>query len=722
MNLKHSANVIAGMGGTKDVYRLLAQRTGTPEAADAADRFIRLVTGRRAELVRAADEDRERLERSSSHDSAVLSPDEACVVAGAVARHIAPLALVDGCWLEPFLMAPLCHCGPGAVLATEHRSYCRPDKPDTGRGRGIIRLLQQLTIPLGPPSSIEFHRRIAISTEAYELPAFLLALAGSPMEYLTELVCAEFAGRDGEFFRLPAWIEKAVDTTAAELDLPAALLNDVRQSGRHKVTAEPKDLLSRFAERGLPASADQRQRDANDLLAALRDRLRGLIDKRCTDLLRNPAAGVAALMMSKASSARYAHGARHLSGRRLDELFEAMPAEPLAVVDALARSRWIQPGNPEKSRFVNELTDPAVGPMGKIFSCEELALIRIWIRSLKPAEKSAFAPVGHRPTGGPEVLLPPEHVGAYLPVDSFPSTMMPVPDARTVYYQLLSGKERPAALRGAKAFALSWLSVPPDKYVARSAWIPPEHYDRDEFCDWFARSYLTMASANTAQTPDLGVLHPQNVLQGAPDNLVDGAWLQRITRDGLDNDVQRLLYEIYWDEIGRGDTTKSHSNIYLNLLRSLGFQLPHCWSREFAFSELFVDEAFYVPAFRLAISEFPRTLLPEIVGVNLVSEFHGLGSNALDRVDELQSLGFDPTFSRIHIADDNVELGHSAKARDAVLFLLDHADRLDAAEMTWTRVLSGITAMRMAYAALGERLRADRSEGPESNTRAAGSG
>jgi len=703
MNVQQSP--VGAATGAKNVYRVLTRRTGSADAAQTAELFASLVQSCRAELGRAAGADRLQLERSSRRDPASLSPDEACVVTGAVVKHVAPLALADGCWLEPFLMAPLCHSEPGAALAGEHRRYCRPHQPDAGRGHNILRLLQQLTIPLGPPSSVEFHRRIGISAEAYELPSFLLALAQSPIEHLTELVCAERAGRDGEFFRLPAWIEEAVATTAAGLDLPAAFLAGSR---RAQPGPEPQDLLSRFTQLGLPASAGQRQTDAEELLTALRDRLHGLIDQTCTSLIDDPAAGAAALVASKASSARHAHGARQLSGRRLDELFEALPTEPMAVLDALARSRWINPGHPEKSRFVNELTDPAVGPMGKIFSREELALIRIWIRSLKPASATTGGPAGRRTSGGRRPgPLAPEPVGVCL-TPGAAAAAEPVPNARAVYHRLLSGVQRTTALREASAFASFWLSVAPDMYQARSAWIPPEHFDRDEFCDWFALSYLNMASATTTKAADLETLHPQNVLQGAPDNLVDGAWLQRITRDGPGSEVHRLLYEIYWDEIGRGDTTKSHSNIYSDLLRSLGFQLPSCWSAEFAFSPLFVDEAFYVPAFRLAISEFPQTLLPEIVGVNLVSEFHGLGSNALDRVDELHSLGFDETFSRIHIADDNVELGHSAKARDAVLFLMDHADRLGAIELTWRRVLSGITAMRMAYAALGQRLRADR--------------
>jgi hypothetical protein len=704
------ADAVAGTTGVKDVYRLLTQRSESAEAARTAELFADLVIGCRQKLAPAADEDEGQLARSSLRDPASLSPDEACVVTGAVVKHVAPLALVDGCWLEPFLMAPLCHSEPGAALAREHRRYCRPQQPEAGRGHNVIRLLEQLVIPLGPPSSIEFHRRIAISAEAYELPSFLLSLAGSPVEHLTELVCAERIGRDGDFFRLPAWIEEAVRMMAAELNLPAAFLSDSRQS-RRADGAEPQDLLRRFEELGLPASADQRRVDAEGLLTALRDRLRGLIVKKCSDLLDNPADGVAALMISKASSARYAHGKRRLSGRRLDELFEALPAEPTAVVDALAQSRWIHPGHPEKSRFLNELTDPAVGPMGKIFSREELALLRIWVRSLKPpTEGTAVALAGHRVTARrEEAPLAPEQVGACLALAD-PASSELVPDARTVYYHLLSGRERSTAVREAKAFTLSWLSMAADKNRGKPAWTLGEQFDRDEFCDWFASSYLKMASASTTAAPDVGALYARNVLQGAPDNLVDGVWLQRITRDGLASEVQRLLYEIYWDEIGQGNTTRSHSNIYSRLLRSMELQLPCWWSREFAFSPLFVDEAFYVPAFRLAISEFPRTFLPEIVGVNLISEFHGLGSSALDKVDELRALGFDETYGRIHIADDNIELGHSAKARDAVLFLMDYADRLGATEMTWKRVLSGVTAMRTAYVTFDERLRAEEEE------------
>ncbi|MDT0442953.1 hypothetical protein [Streptomyces johnsoniae] len=132
----------------------------------------------------------------------------------------------------------------------------------------------------------------------------------------------------------------------------------------------------------------------------------------------------------------------------------------------------------------------------------------------------------------------------------------------------------------------------------------------------------------------------------------------------------------------------------------LGHRLPKFWTREFIEDVDFLDEGFFAPVFRLAIAEFPQSRFPEIVGVNMVCEFHGLGTAGISKANDLTDLGYDTSFTRLHIADDNVEMGHSAKARDAVVFLMAEAARLGVTDLVWERVRRGATAMRMAYVAL----------------------
>jgi hypothetical protein len=232
------------------------------------------------------------------------------------------------------------------------------------------------------------------------------------------------------------------------------------------------------------------------------------------------------------------------------------------------------------------------------------------------------------------------------------------------------------------------------------SWDLPERYDAAEFPDWMHRTYQAMASAPVSPITDNGKGHHDRSFHGAADNLVDGAWLLGLTRSLVQTDSERLLYDIYWDEIGCGRPGHSHGVLYEEMLVGLGHTLPKFWTRAFVDEVDFLDEGFYGAVLRLAVAEFPVSRFAEIVGVNMVCEFHGLGTAGISKADDLTDLGFDTTFTRLHIADDNVEMGHSAKARDAVVFLMAEAERLGVADLVWERVRRGATAMRMAYVVL----------------------
>ncbi|WP_411144088.1 hypothetical protein [Streptomyces sp. x-80] len=91
---------------------------------------------------------------------------------------------------------------------------------------------------------------------------------------------------------------------------------------------------------------------------------------------------------------------------------------------------------------------------------------------------------------------------------------------------------------------------------------------------------------------------------------------------------------------------------------------------------------------------------PEIVGVNMRCEFHGPGTAGISKADGPTDLGYDTSSPRPHIADDDVETGHSATSRDAVVSLMAEAARLGVSGLVRERVRRGATAMRTAYVVL----------------------
>ncbi len=64
------------------------------------------------------------------------------------------------------------------------------------------------------------------------------------------------------------------------------------------------------------------------------------------------------------------------------------------------------------------------------------------------------------------------------------------------------------------------------------------------------------------------------ILQMAPFNQTDGCWLRGTAPVGPMDEVRALLFGIYADELGGGDPDLNHPNIYTELLRSVGVDLP----------------------------------------------------------------------------------------------------------------------------------------------------
>ena len=78
------------------------------------------------------------------------------------------------------------------------------------------------------------------------------------------------------------------------------------------------------------------------------------------------------------------------------------------------------------------------------------------------------------------------------------------------------------------------------------------------------------------------------------------------------------LFSIYIDELGNGDAEQNHCNVYLDVLRSLGLDVPPISSREFVDQQSILEISFKKPLLTLTTSLFPKTLEAEILGYTLV--------------------------------------------------------------------------------------------------------
>jgi hypothetical protein len=183
-------------------------------------------------------------------------------------------------------------------------------------------------------------------------------------------------------------------------------------------------------------------------------------------------------------------------------------------------------------------------------------------------------------------------------------------------------------------------------------------------------------------------------IQLAPLTMIDGAWLQGFTDYELAaSDIGFSLFSTYWDELGNGQLALNHPRLYRQLAMEMAADLPPTGSWEFAHWPGFRDESFELPVYWLSIGRFPRTFLPEVLGLNLAMELSGVGGSYRRARIGLKKYGFSTRFVDIHNTIDNVATGHSAWAADAIDSYMVALSGPEPRAQAWERVRIGYRSL-----------------------------
>ncbi|WP_407165971.1 LodA/GoxA family CTQ-dependent oxidase [Bradyrhizobium sp. ORS 111] len=197
----------------------------------------------------------------------------------------------------------------------------------------------------------------------------------------------------------------------------------------------------------------------------------------------------------------------------------------------------------------------------------------------------------------------------------------------------------------------------------------------------------------------------ERIKQLTPFNFLDGAWLRNVHRMGPMDEVNSTLFSIFNEELGDGDVSQNHANVYRDLCHSFGFYPAPVASTAFAFDPQFLDAAFESATFQLGISEFPSLYYPEIIGMTLWLEWTALELHRAASI--LENVGLSSKFHRLHIAIDNAEDGHAGQILRAVKIYLHNVmlhGGEEAVQEQWSRIWDGYVAYALTFAILMQQI------------------
>lgn len=250
-------------------------------------------------------------------------------------------------------------------------------------------------------------------------------------------------------------------------------------------------------------------------------------------------------------------------------------------------------------------------------------------------------------------------------------------DARELYYRLQNVDQYPEARRRAKWFV--------EHYLKRAAELEkdpnfPEawhhfKYSAEAFGARLQQIYNDLVIEGRGYDPANDPLFKTRadvvywLTQMAPFNQNDGAWIRTLTPAGTLSEVDSLMFSVWMDEAGDGIQVEAHSNLYTELLHSLGVSPTDVRSRDYAEDDRFLDSAFVGPALALAAASQPTTFYPEILGFALQIEWTVLGIRPAAEL--LAYFGIDPKYYVLHIGIDNAAAGHGFRVRRAIELYLD---------------------------------------------------
>ncbi|MEA2821094.1 MAG: hypothetical protein QOJ86_3098 [Bradyrhizobium sp.] len=531
----------------------------------------------------------------------------------------------------------------------------------------------------------DIHMVREIRDEMFELPAILLALSRRSDHFSPEIFGIDVAFRWTGL--LPAWESLA----RGSVDEPQ--WNRLNMAAK-QTAALPEEHSPRSFSREIAEEVARTLGSSNRICRGIAWGVHALHswDARlrvCCEAAADPTISMAMLLQERAREASAYHGRYQIEGKSLSKWFKEATDDPLPLVHALAKSRLVRPGQPDRSALVTTLLR-SDGPMFRIFRGDDVELIRRWIASIDPSLDQATKHRRSRRWQLPAAPPPRNVREGDFAVGYVPSNI------REAYYLLQGRSLAPRSRDFAEDYVLRWL-VPSQRSIGKTSRSLPDEWYPDRLRTWLLDAHDRHNSEFESNRHDDIPAREEvidSTLQLAPLTLIDGSWLQGFTDISLASTrVGFRLFETYWDELGNGQYELNHPRIYREVLRSMGIELAPTTSIEFATDHRIRDESFRLPVYWLCLGKLPVSFRAEILGMNLAMELSGVGGSYRSAKHFLQHYGFQTLFVDIHNTIDNVSTGHSAWAAAAIDAHMQQVREFGGVEAAWERVRIGYESL-----------------------------
>ncbi|RCW37657.1 heme oxygenase-like protein [Halopolyspora algeriensis] len=600
------------------------------------------------------------------------------------ALSCAPLALMSGAWLQWLSCPGRSEDDLTMRILSLYASDIGAGHPCASRGSAYLTVLRKLLLSeyAAPVGRLPADERIA--DDAFELPALLLLMSRKPSSFTPEIMGADLCLRTVGLLP-PLAVVREVLGAVADWDVldPGA----PRESGGYTSVEQCLDAVEAL----LGSSSREVRRRVGLGFAWALEELQGWSAQLSAELEKacDPAFEMAELLSRRCREASVYHHDFYLEDRSLSDWFRQAGDDPEPLLRALADSPLVRPGSSADSPLVNGLVAED-GPMFRVFSPGDLQVIRRWIDSLPAGEDTTVAVPQPEPYRRSPLVL----AGVFGEVEEG----HPPENIREAYFLLQSRNDTRALRRFALDYATDWLERA-HRGVRRGDVRLPERWTVDGLRPWLLAEHDQHAREFEEAEDHIPSREEliNDTIQLSPMTLIDGAWLQGFTDYTLaSSEVGFSLFATYWDELGNSELRLNHPVIYRELLAEMAVQPPPTASREFAYWPGFADTSFELPVFWLSVSRFPRTFMPELLGLNLAIELSGVGGTYRRTKKAQQAHGFSTRFTDIHSTIDNVSTGHSAWAVDAVdtyLASIPVSGGGESRASVWDRVRAGYASL-----------------------------